>query len=208
MIKVKICGITNLEDALTAAEAGADALGFNFYAKSPRYVSYEKARKIVESLPPFVSKVGIFVNESRQKIEEAIEQVGLDFIQLHGDEKPEACESFRCKVIKAFRADQSIDHVRRYSSISAILLDSLHNGSYGGTGQAFNWDLAISFKEIKKPIILSGGLDPDNIVQAIQKVTPYGVDASSRLEERPGKKDSSLVREFIRKAKAVDIKSE
>ena len=208
MIKVKICGITNLEDALTAAEAGADALGFNFYAKSPRYVSYEKARQIIESLPPFISKVGIFVNESHKKIEEAIEQVGVDLIQLHGDEKPETCEGFRCKVIKAFHVDQSIDYVRRYSSVSAILLDALHNGSYGGTGQAFNWDLAIPFKEIKKPIILSGGLDPVNIMLAIQKVNPYGVDASSRLEERPGKKDSALVREFIRRAKAADIKSE
>jgi phosphoribosylanthranilate isomerase len=206
MVKVKICGITNLEDALMAAEAGADALGFNFYSKSPRYISFEKAKSIVRALPPFILKVGVFVNASRETIQEAIDLTGIDLIQLHGDETPEDCNGFQCGVIKAFRTNESIENAKTYSEITAILLDTPHRGSYGGTGQTFDWKEAMPFKKLSKSLILSGGLTPDNVLRAIEIVKPYGVDASSHLEVHPGKKDPARVKAFIQKVKFLDFK--
>lgn len=208
MVKVKICGITNLEDALAAVEAGADALGFNFYSKSPRCVDPEKVSKIVRSLPPFILKVGIFVNENPDKIEEIMRKTGMDLVQLHGDESPHDCERFGRKAVKALRARQKQDEALGYPSVSALLLDTFQEGSYGGTGKSFDWGLAEPFKKAAKPIILSGGLDPDNVTDAIRKVRPYAVDACSLLEDKPGKKNHERVRLFIKRAKELDMDHE
>lgn len=200
VVKVKICGITNKEDAWDAIKAGADGLGFNFYPKSPRYVSIEKAREIIRTLPPFISKIGVFVNESPAQVQKVCDKTGIDGIQLHGDEKPEDCDFGAKTVIKVFRS-REIDRVSQYPAISAILLDSPHQGSYGGTGHIFDWTSIQGFKQYGKPVILSGGLGPDNVAEAVQKVRPYGVDACSQLETTPGKKDPEKVREFVSIAK-------
>jgi len=204
MTRVKICGITNLEDALSAAEAGADALGFNFYKKSPRYIEPSEAQKIIEQLPPFVAAVGVFVNEPEpQRVAEMATQLKLSAIQLHGDESPDYCaQLFDWRVIKALRVSASFkpEHVSRYA-VSAILLDAYKAGEYGGTGEVFAWDIAIEANRYAR-IILAGGLDPFNIEMAIKTIEPYGVDVASGVESSPGKKDRNKLREFIVKAKS------
>ncbi|HMK56232.1 MAG TPA: phosphoribosylanthranilate isomerase [Dissulfurispiraceae bacterium] len=200
-MKIKICGITNLEDALAAVDYGADALGFVFYQKSPRYVSSEKAREIASQLPPFVSTVGLFVNEDPAKIKDIMESARLHVLQLHGDEGPSAC-SIWMPVIKAFRVKDFVDlkPLEQYRGVSAFLIDTYAPSAYGGTGQIFNWDIAVEAKRFGH-IILAGGLTPDNIEKAIKWVRPYAVDVSSGVEADKGKKDLKKMREFIEKAK-------
>jgi phosphoribosylanthranilate isomerase len=205
MTKVKICGITNLEDALFAADAGADALGFNFYQKSPRYIDPLEAQKIIERLLPFVCVIGVFVNESEpQRVAEIAAQLKLSAIQLHGDESPDYCSQLsEWRVIKALRVDPNFKpaHVGRYA-VSAILLDAYKKGEYGGTGEIFAWDIAKEAVQYGR-IILAGGLTLENVSVAVKTVRPYAVDVASGVESSPGKKDRNKVREFIIKVRSV-----
>jgi phosphoribosylanthranilate isomerase len=200
MTKIKICGITNIEDALSAVDYGADALGFVFYHKSPRYITPEKTREIILQLPPFVSTVGVFANETHEKMKEILEFSGIDILQLHGDEPPDTCYIWH-RVIRALRVSDFADlKPLEMCRVSAFLLDTYSTASYGGTGQIFNWDIAVEAKRFGR-IILSGGLNPDNIEKAIRWVRPYAVDVSSGIEEEKGKKDLKKMRAFIEKAK-------
>jgi len=206
MVKVKICGITNLEDALTATEAGADALGFILYSKSKRFIKAKDVRKITLNLPPFILKVGVFVNEDPRNVLEILSYAHLDFAQLHGDETPEECEYVgKNRVIKVFRLKEiaEIEKIEPYiGKIRAILLDTYSKDSYGGTGKTFNWEIARAVKErFDIPVILSGGLNPENVAKAIREVNPYAVDVSSGVETEPGKKDKEKVFQFVKVAK-------
>lgn len=207
MIKVKICGITNLEDAMAAAEAGCDALGFVF-AKSPRRITPEEATPIIKRLPSSVKTVGVFVNEEPARVREIAHSLQLDLLQLHGNETPDYCLQFEYPVIKAFRIKEKEDLARigTYKA-AAYLLDSYSEGVYGGTSKKFDWQLAREAKEFG-PVILAGGLDPSNAARAIKEVAPYGVDVSSGVEVRPGKKDADKIRAFIRTAKSASIAEE
>ncbi|MCM8779102.1 MAG: phosphoribosylanthranilate isomerase [Candidatus Omnitrophica bacterium] len=206
MVRIKICGITNAEDAQIAVNLGAHALGFVF-AKSPRKISPEKAQEIIIKLPPFIFSVGVFVNEEAEKIKQIIELCKLNALQLHGEESPKFCQEFRTrvKVIKAFRIkdERDLQVLLRYD-VDAYLLDAFSPTVYGGTGKTFDWDLAIKAKKIlrNRPLILSGGLNPQNVKGAIEKVKPYAVDVSSGLEKSPGKKDKVLLEKFIQSVKA------
>lgn len=203
MVRVKICGITTVEDARVAVEAGADALGFVFYEKSPRFVNPLKAVAIIRELPPFVQTVGLFVNEETEKINWTADFCGLDLVQLHGDEEPRDGEELKRRVIKALRVkDEASLSGRDAWSVSALLLDAWVSGAYGGTGESFNWELAATVAR-QRPVILAGGLTPENVAEAVSIVHPYAVDVSSGVEAAPGKKDPDKVREFIRRAKGV-----
>ena len=208
MTRVKICGITNLEDALFAAEAGADALGFNFYAKSPRYIVPDRAREIILRLPPFVAKVGIFVNEELDRVREIMAHCHLDYAQLHGDEPPEYLEALYPSAIKALRVRSAVDVERlgHYRAV-AYLLDAYHPTKSGGTGETWDWELATAAKQYGVPtqlaLILAGGLTPDNVADAIERVHPYAVDVSSGIEAAPGIKDHQKVQCFIIAAKGA-----
>lgn len=203
MVKVKICGITNEEDALQAVDAGADALGFVFYNLSPRCITFEAAEKIIRKLPPFVAAVGVFVNNPATFVTSAAERSGINIVQLHGDETPGFCAGLRHKVIKAFRVRDitSLDAIRTYP-VSGYLLDAYVPGTYGGTGLTFNWETARIAKQYG-PIILAGGLNPSNVRKAVETVAPYGIDVSSGVESAPGKKDHAKVAELIRRAKCL-----
>jgi len=200
-MKVKICGITNLDDALQACSLGADALGFVFYDKSPRYVTQEAAREIIAALPPFVTTVGLFVNEQPQTIRALAGQCGLNVIQLHGDEEPEACDYAPYRTIKALRVKdaESLEEHTAYHA-AALLLDAWSKDAYGGTGETFNWDLAATVAR-QRPVILAGGLTPENVGAAIAAVRPYAVDVSSGVERVPGIKDGRKLAAFIAAAK-------
>ncbi|MDR3581542.1 MAG: phosphoribosylanthranilate isomerase [Oryzomonas sp.] len=201
MIKVKICGITNLEDALTAVDAGADALGFVFHPKSPRHVFPEQAAAIIRHLPPFVQAVGLFVDEPLDMVNATADQCGLDLVQLHGVEKPGYCDSVRRRVVKTFRVKDitSLEPMRDYR-VAAFLLDAWSPAAHGGTGQTFNWEIAACAAQSNR-IILAGGLTPGNVAEAVRKVRPYSVDVSSGVESGPGKKDSRKIVDFISNAK-------
>lgn len=203
MVKVKICGITNLEDAMIAVEAGADALGFVFYDKSPRCVEPGKAADIIRALPPFVAAVGLFVNADINFVNLAADSCRLDVVQLHGEETPDFCSRVGRRVIKVFRVRdaQSIAPIQDYR-VAGYLLDAYSSGAYGGTGLSFNWEIAKIAKKYG-PVILAGGLTPDNIRQAVETVQPYAVDVSSGVEAAPGKKDPDKVRKFIDIAKGL-----
>jgi phosphoribosylanthranilate isomerase len=202
MVKVKICGITNLEDALAAADYGADALGFVFYEKSPRNITPQRAKDIITKLPPFITTVGVFVNEKPKKIKEIMEFGGINILQLHGDEPPEDCKIWH-RVIKAFRVRDFNDlHPLEEYKVSAYLFDTYSPEAYGGTGQIFNWDIAVDAKRFGR-IILSGGLNVENVEKAILYVRPYAVDVSTGIEAEKGKKDLKKMKEFIKKAKSV-----
>ena len=201
-MKVKICGITNLADAAVAVESGADAIGLMLFRDSPRSVDPKTARSIVRSLPPFVAKVGVFVDADEGFVQRMIEETGIDTLQFHGDESPEFCAQFRLPVIKAFRIRdrESIARLKSYAT-AGWLLDSFVPGKQGGTGERFNWDLAVEARGLGRPILLAGGLEPGNIAEAVAKVRPYGVDVSSGVESAPGRKDAAKVRDFISAAK-------
>ncbi len=202
MVKVKICGITNLEDALAAVDYGADALGFVFYPKSPRYIRPEKARDIINLLPPFITTVGVFANESQERMLETMQYAGIDVLQLHGDEPLDVCYIWH-RVIRALRVRDFSDlEPLKTCRVSAYLLDTYSDESYGGTGQIFNWDIAVEAKRFGR-VILSGGLNVDNIERAVRFVCPYAVDVSSGIEAEKGKKDLKRMKEFIEKAKSV-----
>lgn len=204
MVKVKICGITNLDDAMAAADFGADALGFVFFKKSPRYISPANAKKIIKKLPPFISTVGVFVNEDKNTIKKTVSQTGIDIIQLHGEEPPGACNLSK-PVIKAIRVKslENLDLVSKYrDKVSAFLLDTYTPDVFGGTGQIFNWDIAVEAKQFGR-IILAGGLTPANTEKAIRWIHPYAVDVSSGVEAEKGKKDHRKMKLFTERAKRI-----
>ena len=199
MVKIKICGITNKDDAILAAQLGASALGFIFYKKSPRYVSPFKVRKMIEELPPFVVPVGVFVNQNEGEVRDIVNFCGISTIQFHGDETPQYCRRFsKYKVIKAFRLKEDFDWkiLTEYKTVSAYLFDTYQEDQYGGSGKTFNWDF-LKGRKFDKPIILAGGLNPQNIFCAIETVNPYAVDVSSGVENSPGIKDENLLTELF-----------
>ena len=205
MVRIKICGITNLDDARLAAELGAHALGFIFYAKSPRFVRPDAAREIIRNLPPLVMTVGVFVDEEAGVVKDIAETAGLDWVQLHGQESPEYCRSLQRRVIKGFRIKdaQSLSLLPVYRrSVQAFLLDTYKAGTTGGTGETFDWTLARQAKELGT-IILAGGLTPGNVAQAIKAVQPAAVDVASGVEAAPGKKDLEKLRAFFEAVKQV-----
>ncbi|HEY0319972.1 MAG TPA: phosphoribosylanthranilate isomerase [Pyrinomonadaceae bacterium] len=206
MVRVKICGITNLEDACAAVEAGADALGFNFYPRSPRYISRLDARRIIEQLPPDILTVGVFVNEAEpEALARMAEESNVGAVQLHGDESPAYCRALgNLYVIKALRVAEAFvpESVLEYET-EAILLDAFDRRERGGTGRTFDWDIARRVRALVPKLYLAGGLSVENVSEAIETVRPYAVDACSRLESTPGRKDPERVRSFI---SAVHVK--
>jgi phosphoribosylanthranilate isomerase len=205
MTRVKVCGITNLEDALAALDAGADMLGFNFYARSPRYVSPADARGIIEGLPGNVTCVGVFVNESAPaEVERIAREANLGAVQLHGDETPEYCRSLRgLATIKALRvgADYNVEAAASFGT-DAVLLDAYVAGERGGTGHTFDWTLAALTRERIPRLLLAGGLNPDNVAAALAAVRPYAVDVCSGVETAPGRKSRELMRRFVKQVKS------
>lgn len=197
MVKIKICGITNIDDAMAAVDYGADALGFNFFKKSPRYVDPHKAAEIIARLPPFIVPVAVFVNEREERIREILQSACIHGVQFHGDETPEFCQRFGNSVIKAFQIKdkESIKHMAHYR-VSAYLLDSYREGARGGTGATFDWHLAVVAKTFGR-IILAGGLNPDNVAEAVKLVQPYGVDVAGGVEREKGIKDHTKLKKFI-----------
>lgn len=199
MTKVKICGFTEAENARQAAIAGVDAIGLVFYDKSPRNVDILRAQEIIEALPPFVNRVGLFVNANPSFVDEVLCEVSLDTLQFHGDESPLDCSQYQMPFIKSLRVKPETNVFQvadEFSSASAILLDSFNPSAYGGTGEAFDWSLACV--DISLPIILAGGLNETNVSAAISQVKPYAVDASSGVESAPGVKDIDKIVAFIR----------
>ncbi|MCL5774191.1 MAG: phosphoribosylanthranilate isomerase [Firmicutes bacterium] len=208
MVKVKVCGITNLKDARETVESGADAIGFIF-AASPRQINPLAAKQMIEQLPPFVFKVGVFANESLIKVKRIMSLCHLDLVQLHGEETPEYCDKLYPKAIKVIRlkSEDSIKVIPAYKA-SAILLDSYSPNELGGTGISVNWEWAEKAKRYGMPIILSGGLNPDNVADAIAKVQPYAVDVCSGVEKSFGRKDPAMVREFIMRVRGEKQREE
>ncbi|MBM2830646.1 MAG: N-(5'-phosphoribosyl)anthranilate isomerase [Gammaproteobacteria bacterium] len=201
-VRIKICGITRPEDALAAARLGADAIGLVFFAGSPRAVSVNIAREITSVLPPFVSKVGLFVNAAPGEIKAILEDVTLDILQFHGDEDPGQCGRYSKPYIKTVRMQKTVDlnHIAtRYSDAAALLLDTYVEGVRGGTGETFDW--ARIPADISKPVILAGGLTADNVAAAIQQVSPYAVDVSGGVESNKGIKDARKMAEFIQEVR-------
>ncbi len=201
-VRVKICGITSLEDALAAVDAGADALGFVFHRASPRFVTAAQAFAITSSLPAFVAKVGLFVDAGEAFVHETAGICGLDTLQFHGEESPEFCRRFALKVIKAFRIrdEGSLAALKAYGR-ETCLLDSYVPDKLGGTGERFNWALAANASQFAPRIILAGGLTSANVADAVKQVRPYAVDVSSGVESSPGRKDPAKVMAFVRAAK-------
>jgi phosphoribosylanthranilate isomerase len=203
MTLIKICGITNLEDAVAAVAAGADALGFNFYKASPRYTTPQNARAIIEQLPDSILKVGVFVNE--EYVSSIADEAGVTAVQLHGDESPDYCRKLTDKyVIKAFAVSNDFDPQTpaRYQ-VNAIMLDTKHNTLRGGTGRAFDWSIAQQVSKLVPNIYLAGGLSPENVAEAIETVHPYAVDACSSLETKPGTKNHERMRAFVAAVRSV-----
>lgn len=197
-VRIKFCGITRAEDAQAAVKLGADALGFVFYAPSPRCVDVAQAAAIARELPPFISKVGLFVNAQAAEVEDTCRAVGLDVVQYHGDEAPEQCAQAPRPWIKAIRVRADLDvaaECARYAQASAWLFDTYDDSLYGGSGKAFDWDLLP--RRHRRPIILAGGLTPDNVAQAIRSTAPYAVDVSGGIEAAKGIKDHEKMRKFI-----------
>ena len=206
MTRTKICGITRKEDALAAARNGADAFGLVFYEKSPRHVTLQQAALLAAVTPPFVTLVGLFVNPSAGEVREALRHVPLDVLQFHGEEEPEFCAQFNRPYLKAIRVKDGVDLVQcaaRYSGAQGLLLDAFIEGAHGGTGASFDW--ALIPHDLPLPVILSGGLHPDNVAQAIRQVHPYAVDVSSGVESARGIKDAAKVAAFIKEVKNVDL---
>ncbi|MGB1800253.1 MAG: phosphoribosylanthranilate isomerase [Gammaproteobacteria bacterium] len=199
--RIKICGITRIEDAETAILAGADAIGFVFYEKSPRYISINDAEDIAKNCAPFINFVGLFVDADESYVKEVLDRVAIGTLQFHGQESEQTCASFNKPYIKAIRMTKEIDLVeecQRYNSAAGLLLDTYVKDVPGGTGMAFNWDLIPS--ELEKPIILAGGLDETNVKEAIHRVQPYAVDVSGGVEKEKGIKDPVKIKNFISEA--------
>jgi len=207
MVGVKICGITNLEDAKASAEAGCDALGFIFCKKSPRYITAKTASEIISELPKKIIKIGVFVNAKERAIKQIAKMCHLNVLQFHGDESPKFCDKFKnFKIIKTFRIKDKInpEAILKYKTF-AYLFDTFAAAKPGGTGKTFDWKLIRHLGSIKRPIFLSGGLTEKNVKKAIKILRPRWVDASSSLEKYPGKKDYKKVREFVKAAKGKNL---
>lgn len=199
-MKVKICGITNKEDATNAISLGADAIGFIFYPDSPRAVTPKQVQEIIIDLPPFITTVGVFVNEEVSKMQEIAETCRLDILQLHGTESPNTCIETGKRVIKAIHISDPEDLkpiIAYQGTVSAILLDTKVENAFGGTGQSFDWGVAIAAKEFDIPLILSGGINTENVKKAATLVSPYAIDLCTGVESTPGKKDYNKLQEFI-----------
>jgi phosphoribosylanthranilate isomerase len=203
-VKVKICGITNVADALAATEVGADLVGLMFYEKSPRHIALPTAKEIARQLPPFIVKTGVFVNPPEDLVFRAIGECGLGLLQFHGDEPPEFCTQFGVMSMKAFRVRnaESLHALAAYNT-DAWLLDTYSADKPGGTGGTFNWDLAVEAPKLGRPVFLAGGLTPENVAEGVRRVRPFGVDVSSGVESAPGKKDPAKVKAFVAAAKAA-----
>ena len=198
-IRIKICGITRPEDAIVAAACGADAIGLVFYKDSSRYIEINAARSVINAVPPFTTKVGVFVEPDEAEVGAILENLSLDLLQFHGDENPELCRRFGKPYIKAVRMKADVDlmaYVRQYPDASALLLDSHVAGIPGGTGQVFDWGMIP--EELDRPIILAGGLNPGNVGAAVARIHPYAVDVSGGVEAEKGVKDKQKIEEFIR----------
>lgn len=196
--RVKICGITQTQDAVFAVKSGADAIGLVFYEPSPRSVTIAQAQKIVKEIGPFVTIVGLFVDAKADTVHSVLEQVSIDLLQFHGDESVKYCEQFHKPYIKAVRMKQDVnlaEMTKNYASASGLLLDTYQVGKPGGTGQTFDWSLV---KDVEKPVILAGGLTPENVMSAIQQVSPYAVDVSGGVELEKGIKDKQKISAFMR----------
>ncbi|HYO57607.1 phosphoribosylanthranilate isomerase [Archangium sp.] len=205
--RVKICGVTRVEDARMAWAAGADALGLNFYPRSPRYVTPETAAALVRTRPALGSVVGVFVNESPDVIRARVRDCGLTSVQLHGDEPPEACAGYGVPVIKALRVrgPEDVERARTYvgaGDVATLLLDGAAPG-YGGGGVGFDWSLVARLADAGVPVLVAGGLNPDNVREAVRATRPYGVDVASGVEASPGVKDADAVRAFVRAVKTL-----
>jgi phosphoribosylanthranilate isomerase len=190
--------LTRLEDALEAARLGARALGFVFYSRSPRYIEPALAAEIIRQLPPFVTSVGLFVNAEPGDVERVLDQAGLDLLQFHGEETPQYCAQFRCSYLKALRVRPGMDllqYAHQYAGARGLLLDAFVEGTHGGTGASFDWDLIPP--DIQMPVVLSGGLNAANVAAAIRRVRPWAVDVSSGVEAKPGVKDARKMAEFF-----------
>lgn len=199
MVKVKVCGITNFEDASKAVYYGASALGFVFYKKSPRYISPSKARTIIQALPPFITTAGVFVNLKERAIRDICHFTRISTVQMHGNEDPSLCKRLKeFRLIKAFRVgmDFNFNRVKKFK-VDAYMFDTFKEGQYGGTGETFPWEI-LKGKKLDRPVILSGGITAKNIKDAVSTVNPYAVDVSSGLEKKPGIKDPKLIREFFK----------
>ncbi len=203
--RVKICGITNVADGLAAAEAGADMIGLMFYESSPRHITLARAAEISRALPPFLMRVGVFVNAPADFVLRAIGECNLTMLQFHGDETSDFCTQFGLMNMKAIRVRdaESLTQLENYQT-DAFLLDAHSKNGLGGTGEKFNWDLAVEAQKFGKPIFLAGGLTPENVADAVRKVHPFGVDVSSGVESAPGIKDHAKVKAFITAAKSVE----
>jgi phosphoribosylanthranilate isomerase len=202
--RVKICGITNAADALAAAAAGADMIGLMFYERSPRFVSLEQAAKISHVLPPPMLRVGVFVNPNEAQVRRAISECGLGMLQFHGDETSDFCTQFGLMSLKAVRVrDQASLEVLDHYHTDAFLLDAYSVGGLGGTGEKFNWELALDAHKFGKPIFLAGGLTPENVAEAVRQVRPFAVDVSSGVESAPGRKDPAKVKAFVAAVRGV-----
>lgn len=202
MTRIKICGITRVEDALIAAEAGADAIGLVFYEASPRSVTIDQAKMICKAIPPFVTTVGLFVNASKNLVHQVIAEIPLNLLQFHGEETASYCDQFNCPWIKAIRVHANVDistEIASYANAQGILLDSYVAGVQGGTGKTFDWSLIPH--SITKPLILAGGLTVNNVQQLIKIVKPYAVDVSGGVEVSKGIKDACKMKAFIKKVK-------
>ncbi|HCI12730.1 MAG TPA: phosphoribosylanthranilate isomerase [Gallionellaceae bacterium] len=206
MTRIKICGITRAEDAMAVAASGADAIGLVFYAKSPRHASAEQAAQLAAVLPPFVTTVGLFVDADAAFVREVLRVVPLDVLQFHGDETPEYCAQFGRPYLKAIRVKAGVDLLQcaaQFSTAQALLLDAYVAGVPGGTGATFDWGLIP--RQLPLPVILSGGLDAENVAEAIERVRPYAVDVSSGVEVGKGIKDAAKVAAFVNEVKRVDV---
>ncbi len=203
-VKVKICGITSVTDGLAATAAGADMIGLMFYERSPRHVAWATAQAIARALPAHVLKVGVFVDPPVEVVGRAIAECGVTLLQFHGDEPPDFCTQFGVMSVKAFR-------IRDAASLAALpayrtdawLLDAFSPAALGGTGEQFNWELAVEAKKPGRPIFLAGGLTPENVAEAVRRVQPFAVDVSSGVESAPGKKDPAKMRAFVTAAKGL-----
>jgi len=204
--RIKICGITSVDDALRCAEAGADAVGLVFYPPSPRNVTLERAAEIARALPPFVPAVALFVDPTPSEVEAVLERCPVGALQFHGDEPPELCERFGRPYLKALRVRRQVDLLESllpYEAASGWLLDAFHEGAYGGTGTVFDWDLVPS--GLPRPVVLSGGLTPENVAEAVRRVRPWAVDVSSGVEAAKGIKDPARVAAFIAGVRNADV---